>query len=178
MSRISQQLKLGLLLTTGLVVGTHDAFAQIEEVVVTARKREESLQAVPITVTAFSEEAINRQGIRTVAEVAKFTPGLNFDRGFAPQDTRPSIRGLPTTRGRPPVGILLDGIDISSESIGTAGGSNLMNLNWSMYNASKSSKAHNQHCMAVSRLAARSTTSRRNLILKKRDHSECGCGNV
>ncbi len=128
MSRISQQLKLGLLLTTGLVVGTHDAFAQIEEVVVTARKREESLQAVPITVTAFSEEAINRQGIRTVAEVAKFTPGLNFDRGFAPQDTRPSIRGLPTTRGRPPVGILLDGIDISSESIGTAGGSNLMNL--------------------------------------------------
>jgi outer membrane receptor protein involved in Fe transport len=128
MSRISKQWKLGLLMTTGLAFGATEAFAQIEEVVVTARKREESLQSVPITVTAFSEEAITRQGIKTVNEIAKFTPGLNFDRGFAPQDTRPNIRGLPTTRGRPPIGILLDGIDISSESIGTAGGSNLMNL--------------------------------------------------
>jgi len=128
MAKQNQNWKLGLLLTTGLVLSVSDAIAQIEEVVVTARRREESLQAVPITVTAFSAETIQRQGIRTIGDVAKLTPGLNFDKGFAPQDTRPSIRGLPTTRGRPPIGILLDGIDISSESIGTSGGSNLMNL--------------------------------------------------
>jgi len=120
--------KATLLVTTVLALSAGEALAQIEEVVVTARKREESLQQVPITVTAFTAETITRQGIRGIAEVAKYTPGLSFDKGFAPQDTRPNIRGLPTTRGRPPIGILLDGIDISSESIGTAGGSSLMNL--------------------------------------------------
>jgi iron complex outermembrane recepter protein len=120
--------KTALLLGTILTIGATEAFAQIEEIVVTTRKREESLQQVPITVTAFTAEAIERQGIRGITEIAKYTPGLNFDKGFAPQDTRPNIRGLPTTRGRPPIGILLDGIDISSESIATAGGSSLMNL--------------------------------------------------
>lgn len=104
------------------------AQAQLEEITVTARRTAESLQDTPISVTAFTAEAIERRGIRNVQDVVKFTPGLSFDKGFAPQDTRPNIRGLPTTRGRPPIGILLDGIDISSESIATAGGSNLMNL--------------------------------------------------
>lgn len=121
--------KAALLSTTLLSIGVTDVAAQgIEEIVVTARKREESLQSVPLTVTAFTAESIQRQGIRTVNDVAKLTPGLSFDKGFAPQDTRPNIRGLPTTRGRPPIGILLDGIDISSEAISTAGGSQLMNL--------------------------------------------------
>ena len=128
MSFSTRTLKSALLLTTVLAMGATEALAQIEEIVVTTRKREENLQQVPITVTAFTADMISRQGIRTIGDIAKFTPGLSFDKGFAPQDTRPNIRGLPTTRGRPPIGILLDGIDISSESISTAGGSSLMNL--------------------------------------------------
>ena len=110
------------------VSGTASAQAQLEEIIVTARRTAESLQETPISVTAFTAESIERRGIRNVQDLVRFTPGLSFDKGFAPQDTRPNIRGLPTTRGRPPIGILLDGIDISSESIATAGGSNLMNL--------------------------------------------------
>lgn len=110
------------------VSGTAVAQAQLEEITVTARKRTESLQEVPLTITAFTSETIQRQGIRSVQDVAKLTPGLSWDKGFAPQDTRPNIRGLPTTRGRPPIGILLDGIDMSSESIATAGGSSMMNM--------------------------------------------------
>ncbi|MDX2143031.1 MAG: TonB-dependent receptor [Rhodospirillaceae bacterium] len=125
---MTRGMKNTLLLTTILALGAGEAAAQIEEITVTARKRAESLQEVPLTVTAFTADMIQRQGLRTIAEVAKFTPGLSYDKGFAPQDTRPNIRGLPTTRGRPPIGILLDGVDISSESIGTAGGSSLMNL--------------------------------------------------
>lgn len=101
---------------------------QLEEITVTARRREENLQDVPLTVTALSAEAIETKGIRDIADVAKLTPGLFFDKGFVQQDTRPNIRGLPSTRGRPPVGVLLDGIDISSESIASAGGGNLANL--------------------------------------------------
>ena len=122
-------LKAAFLTTTILgLSATEVAAQQLDEVVVTARKRTENLQDIPLTITAFSSEAIERRGIKSVEDVVKFTPGLNYDKGFAVQDTRISIRGLPVVRGKPPVGVLLDGIDISSESIATAGGSSLVNI--------------------------------------------------
>jgi iron complex outermembrane receptor protein len=105
-----------------------DTGDQLQDITVTARRKAESLQNVPLTVTALSADNILNKGIRDVGDVAKYTPGLFVDKGFVQQDVRPSIRGLPSTRGRPPVGILLDGIDISTESIATAGGGNLANL--------------------------------------------------
>ena len=50
----------------------------LEEVVVTARKREESLQEVPIAVTSFSAEALQNIGFKTLEDVALRTPGLQF----------------------------------------------------------------------------------------------------
>jgi len=109
-----------------LLSGT--SFAQMEEITVTARKKSENLQDVPISITAFDERMIEQKGIQTILDVAKATPSLVFDKGFVSQDTRPQIRGLPATRGRPPVAILLNGIDVSSEAFSTGGGGNLMNL--------------------------------------------------
>ncbi|MBM3515191.1 MAG: hypothetical protein FJX59_15985, partial [Alphaproteobacteria bacterium] len=102
--------------------------ADIEEIIVTARKRAESLQEIPLSVTAFTIEQIERAGIARIDDIAKLTPSLVFDQAFSAQDTRPTIRGLPATRGRPPIGILIDGVDVSSEAISTAGGGNLLNL--------------------------------------------------
>ncbi|MFL2771706.1 MAG: TonB-dependent receptor [Rhodospirillaceae bacterium] len=109
-------------------LAAEEASAQIEEILVTARKREESLQEIPLSITAFDANALERNRIQNIDDLAKYTPGLVFDGGFVPQDTRPQIRGLPATRGRPPVGILIDGIDVSSESMLTAGGGMLANL--------------------------------------------------
>ncbi|MSO97282.1 MAG: hypothetical protein EXR11_03550, partial [Rhodospirillaceae bacterium] len=53
-----------------------EAFAQIEEIVVTTRKREENLQDVPIVITAFSAASIERKGIASLEDVAKYTNGL------------------------------------------------------------------------------------------------------
>ena len=100
----------------------------LEEVMVTARRREESLQDVPLSISAFTAADIQRAGIANFSDVAKLTPSLVFDQDFGANDTRPSIRGLPATRGRPPVGVLIDGIDVSSEAIATAGGGILLNL--------------------------------------------------
>ncbi len=100
----------------------------LEEVTVTARRREESLQEVPLSISAFTAADIQRAGISNFADVAKLTPSLVFDQDFGANDTRPTIRGLPATRGRPPVGVLIDGIDVSSEAIATAGGGILLNL--------------------------------------------------
>ncbi|MEQ8510128.1 MAG: TonB-dependent receptor [Rhodospirillaceae bacterium] len=116
---------------SGLVFAAPEAFAQqvaVEEIVVTARKRAESLQDVPLSITAFSADMIEKSGIRSIGDVAKLTSSLVFETSFVPQDTRPVIRGLSATRGRQPIGVLLDGIDISSESLLTGGGGIGMNL--------------------------------------------------
>ena len=99
----------------------------LEEIVVTARKREENLQDVPLAVSAISAEQIERAGIRSVEDVVARDPSMSFDLGIAPYDTRIVIRGLSPTRGRPNVATLVDGIDVSSEAIGVAGGSLLIN---------------------------------------------------
>jgi outer membrane receptor protein involved in Fe transport len=117
---------LGLLSATAL--GIETAYAQIEEIIVTARKRAESLQEIPLSVTAFTATEIERSGIARIDDIAKLTPSLVFDQGFSAQDTRPTIRGLPATRGRPPVGVLIDGVDVSTEAVSTAGGGTLLNL--------------------------------------------------
>ena len=104
-----------------------EADIALEEVVVTARKREENLQDVPLAVTAFRAEELQRVGIKDIEGVIARDPSLGFDRGIAPYDTRIVIRGLSPTRGRPNVATLVDGVDVSSEAIGTAGGSLLIN---------------------------------------------------
>ena len=108
--------------------GANEANGAVQgTIIVTARRREESVQDVPIVIEALTADQIEQRGIATIEDVAKYTPGLVFDRGISLQDTRPVIRGLPATRGRPPVGVLLDNIDISTEALGNAGGGSLLN---------------------------------------------------
>ena len=104
-----------------------DGAMVLEEIIVTARKREENLQDVPIAVTAISAAQLEREGIKDVEGLIARDPSLSFDAGIAPYDTRIVVRGLSPTRGRPNVASLIDGIDVSSEAIGVAGGSLLIN---------------------------------------------------
>jgi len=56
-----------------------DTIAQIEEVVVTARRREERLQDAPVAVTALSADALQARGVESVDQIAKFAPSIRFD---------------------------------------------------------------------------------------------------
>ena len=98
-----------------------------DEIIVSVRKKDESLQEVPISVDVLTNEQINRRGVYSLDDITRLTPSLVLDGGFAPQDTRVVIRGLAPTRGRPNVAFLQDGIDISSEALITAGSSLLTN---------------------------------------------------
>ena len=100
---------------------------ELEEIVVVARKREESLQEVPISITTFSQEDLMVQGIDSLEDIARQSAGIIFDKGFSPQDTRVVMRGLSPTRGRPNVAVLLDDVDVSSEAIRTSGSSLTVN---------------------------------------------------
>ncbi len=63
-----------LALATGL--GTGSAWAQLDEIIVTAQKREQSLQKVPISVTAFSGDILEDMQIVNIADLRGFTPNL------------------------------------------------------------------------------------------------------
>lgn len=52
--------------------------AVLEEIVVTARKREESLQETPISVTAFSADALEQANMIDLRDIGKYTPGMSF----------------------------------------------------------------------------------------------------
>lgn len=66
----------------------------IEEVTVTARRREESLQKVPVAVAVTDAAAIESRGLQSIDDVARFTPGLSFSKAFGRATERPVVRGL------------------------------------------------------------------------------------
>lgn len=112
---------------TALLALSTEAWSQVEEIVVTTRKREESLQEIPVAVEAITAEQLERQGITSLSDVVQNSASVILDQGFSPQDQRIVIRGLSPTRGRQNAAVLIDDIDISSEAIGTSGGSLLIN---------------------------------------------------
>ncbi len=88
------------------------AQVQVEEVIVTARKVEENLREIPLSVTAFTEQSLRDQGIATLQDIADSTPGFDFAQGFGRNDFRPVIRGQSNILGRANAGLFVDGIII------------------------------------------------------------------
>ena len=99
----------------------------LDEITVTARKTAESLQEVPLSITALGEGDIERLNLTDLSDITQQDTSVQFDEGFTPSDTRISIRGLSPTRGRPNAATLVDGIDLTSEAVSNAGGSTLIN---------------------------------------------------
>ena len=64
--------------TEGRAPGVPERYALLEDIVVMAQKREQSLQEVGIAVTAFTGERIEQLGIVNSTDVAAMTPGLNY----------------------------------------------------------------------------------------------------
>jgi len=100
----------------------------LDEIIVSARKRDESLQDIPIAVDVFTEAKLQQLYINDVETLARYSPALSFDQGILPMDTRPVIRGVGALRGRPNAAILIDYVDVSSEALTVAGGGVTANL--------------------------------------------------
>ncbi|PCI34229.1 MAG: hypothetical protein COB54_00065 [Alphaproteobacteria bacterium] len=89
----------------------------LEEIVVTARKREESLQKVPISVSAFSEKDLAAMSVSDLREAAQFAPNVVFNNTGPAGSSAPAIfiRGIGQAASNevffdPGVGIYLDGV--------------------------------------------------------------------
>jgi len=67
----------------------------LEEITVTAQRREQSLQEVPISLEAYDGISLTRQGFRTMEDISNFSPSVEIDIRVQDQDV--SIRGMGTT---------------------------------------------------------------------------------
>jgi iron complex outermembrane recepter protein len=86
----------------------------LQEITVTATRREESLSKVPISVTALTQEGLDDRGVKDFAEIARFTPGVNFDYSGT---NNISIRGISSTGGAGTTGIYLDETPIQMRAL-------------------------------------------------------------
>jgi iron complex outermembrane receptor protein len=113
-----------------LAQAPEDDDSVFETVTVTAQKREQNIYDVPVSISAFTPETIERQGIVDLTDIGKFVPNLNIT-GFSAGHTssqNPFIRGiglqdhLITTE--PGVGVYVDGIYLGRQ----------VGQNWSLAN--------------------------------------------
>jgi iron complex outermembrane receptor protein len=95
----------------------------LEEVIITAQKREQSLQEVPLTVTAFGGDFVTENGVQDIRDIAGLTPNVSIK---ARGETEASvfIRGIgsqaPGIGADPAVGIFIDGMVASRGTNATA----------------------------------------------------------
>jgi outer membrane receptor protein involved in Fe transport len=86
----------------------------VGEVIVTATRREESLSKVTESVSAFTAAKMDIQGIKSFADVSKFTPGVEFNE--ASHDI--SIRGIVSTAGSGTTGVYIDDVPVQMRNLG------------------------------------------------------------
>ena len=93
-----------------------EARAGLDRITVTAQRIEESLQDVPIAVSAVESETLEQSGIGNVDDLSMRVPGLSIGR-FNPAQPQIYIRGIGSTdqsaSGDPSVGVFIDGVYIS-----------------------------------------------------------------
>ncbi len=119
--------KLYLLSGTALLAAGFPAVAHaqgansydVNEIIVTAQKREEKLQDVPLAVTAVGADQIAERGLANITEVTRLAPNVNFNEGIVnPTLITPYIRGIGTHDNSPesdmPVAVSIDGVYLAS----------------------------------------------------------------
>ena len=86
----------------------------LEEIVVTANKREESIQEVPMSVTAFTSEFFKDAGVTNLSGLEQYTPSLKITQGTDSNSTSIRIRGIGSVGTNvgidPSVGMFIDGV--------------------------------------------------------------------
>jgi outer membrane receptor protein involved in Fe transport len=94
----------------------------IDDIIVTAQKREQNLQDVPIVVTSLSAETLQDAGVRDIKDLQILTPGMTVTSTSSEASTTARIRGVGTVGDNPglesSVGVVIDGVYRSRNSVG------------------------------------------------------------
>ena len=103
-------------------IATPPAAAQVDEIIVSATKRDESLQEVPIAITAVNAEALDRAGVKDIKDLPTLAPSFNINSSQTESGgTTLRLRGVGTTGNNvgleSAVGVFIDGIYLSRAGV-------------------------------------------------------------
>ncbi|WP_395672845.1 TonB-dependent receptor plug domain-containing protein, partial [Phenylobacterium sp.] len=96
------------------VTWAQDAPTDVGEIVVTATRQAQVLSRVPVSVSAYTQETMDKKGVKSIDDVARFTPGVRFDAA----DNSISIRGISSGAGAGTTGIYIDDTPIQMRALG------------------------------------------------------------
>jgi iron complex outermembrane receptor protein len=103
---------------------TSQPTAQVEEIVVTAQKREQALQDVPISITAMTGSTLEKAGVTDVKGLARLAPSFKAQENFQPVSQSYRIRGIGSEPSiptfEPEVGLFVDGVYMPRSGLGVA----------------------------------------------------------
>lgn len=96
--------------------------SSVDDIIVTAQLREQSLQDVPVVVTSLSAEALQNAGVRDIKDLQVLTPGMTVTSTQSEASTTARIRGVGTVGDNPglesSVGVVIDGVYRSRNGVG------------------------------------------------------------
>ena len=98
-------------LTSPLPVFAQQGSTELEELIITARRRSESILDAPLTVTAFSSQDVIDAGIERVEDFLALTPNVTIATSQGIGTSFITVRGIAQVRnGEPPVAVIVDGV--------------------------------------------------------------------
>src|SRR5258707_2074039 len=110
---------LALFLSSSLPAWADDS-PQLAEIVVTAEKRAENLQKVPISVDVVSADALTRANVSAFSDLTKFTPSMTMTAGDQPANSAIVIRGVGTfafsVAAEPSVLVVIDDVAVGYQA--------------------------------------------------------------
>jgi iron complex outermembrane receptor protein len=105
----------------GAAHGSQDADLVLQEVTVTATRREEEINKVPVNVTAYTPQLMDDQGVRQIDDLARLTPDLQFTHTSGAAGNNSSniaIRGVFSDVGAATTGVYIDDTPIQMRNVG------------------------------------------------------------
>lgn len=90
--------------------------SQLEEITVTAQKREQQLIDVPISISAFGRDAMDIQGVRSIDDLTRMTPGLSNIALSTYGGETISIRGINSNTGASTTGVYIDDTPVQTRN--------------------------------------------------------------
>jgi iron complex outermembrane receptor protein len=96
-----------------------DAQDVLEEITVTSTRQAQPLSKVPLSVVATDQETLDKQGVRSAADLMRLTPSVTFGQGgqfYGTGQSNIAIRGIQSTSGIPTTGVYIDDTPIQTRT--------------------------------------------------------------
>ena len=117
-----RSLNLAAVVALAVINGSNTMAQGLEEVIVTATKRAQNLQDVPVSVNTISALTIQEAGITDITDVAALVPALTVSTNLSPFASALRIRGFGTSQNDPSleasVAFIIDGVYMGSSGLG------------------------------------------------------------